>query len=199
MERPLAQGLLWGLFSGNWEVSLGVAIFYELFWLDLIPAGSYIPPNSSISTLIALGLVNYFGLSLPSQLVWPLLMSIPMALIARELEAYQRRLQNNSYNALLHWARSAHPIEHLPERLIHASLLQLLIMNFVLFSFGLLALIGCYTILQEHLPADYLVFPFSWGWLWILAAVGGLLSLRLRPAYATLCISIGVFVAASLL
>ncbi len=174
-----------------------MAIFYELFWLDLIPAGSYVPPNSSISTLIALALVNYFGLSLPSQLVWPLLMSIPMALIARELEAYQRRLQNGSYNALLRWARSATSTEHLPEKLIYFSVLQLLVMNFVLFSFGLLALIGCYTILQDHLPADYLVFPFSWGWLWILAAVGGLLSLRIRPAYVTLCIAIGLFVVLS--
>ncbi len=186
------------MFSGNWEVSLGVAVFYELFWLDLIPAGSYIPPNSSISTLIALGLVNYFGLSLPSQLVWPLLMSIPMALISREMEAYQRRIQNGSYNALLRWARSTNTNEHLPEKLIYFSLLQQLVMNFVLFSFGLLALIGCYTILQEQLPPNYLVFPFSWGWLWILAAVGGMLSLRIRPAYAMLCIAIAVFVLFSL-
>lgn len=117
-----------------------------------------------------------------------------MALIARELEAYQRRLQNGSYNALLRWARSSSSTEHLPEKLIHLSLLQQLVMNFILFSFGLMALIGCYTILQDHLPADYLVFPFSWGWLWILAAVGGLLSLRIRKAYASLCVAIIVFV-----
>lgn len=187
LERPLAQGLLWGLLTGHWEVSLGVAIFFELFWLDQIPAGTVVTPNAAMSTLITLSLVHLFDYLAPGELVIPLILSIPMALVGRRLELFQRRWQDAGYNELLRWARSDGNTKRYrgPGALVFRSVMQILCLNFSLFTIGLLLLSGIIYSLSLY-QADMLRFNVTWGHLWFMAVIGGLISLRLKRAYVLL-------------
>lgn len=198
IERPLAVGFVWALVSGDWETSLGVALFYELFWLDLFPAGTFVPPQSVASTVMALSLISYFGLSGPSEYALPLLCSLPMGLLGVRLELFQRRWQDAGYNSLLHWARktgSRHTARHAPGRLVGISLLQLFALYFITFCLGLLALIAVMTFLQAQQTVLGAGMALQWGHLWFVGALGGVLSLRIRKSYVTFALCAAVVLA----
>ncbi len=181
-------GLLWGFLFGDYQTSLGVGIFFELFWLDQIPAGTYIPPNTVLSTFLTLSLVQYFSLISPSAIMLPLALSVPLALMGAKIEYYQRRWQDSGYNTLLQWARIPVPRRnpHQPERLVMLSLLQQLCLNFALFTVGLLVLIGLLTIFPLHSLLYIGGLKLTWPHLWLMAALGGLLALRVKRSYAIL-------------
>jgi PTS system mannose-specific IIC component len=185
-------GLLWGAATGQWELSLGTAVFFELFWLDLFPAGTYIPPNSVLATLMTLALAHHFGVRGPEGLLLPLICSLPLGLLGARVEYWQRRWQDATYNALLHWARrSARRSQRFyPEKLVLSSVLQYVTVHFVLFGFLLLALIWLLEGVQGRLsPVEHL--PLGWGHLWLLAAMGGINALRINKAYGLLAAGIG--------
>ncbi len=188
LERPLAVGLLWGLLTGHYQLGLGVGLFFELFWLDQIPAGTYIPPNTVFSTLLTLGLADYFLLLQPSELLLPLALSLPMALVGARLEYLQRRWQDAGYNSLLHWMRLADGRRNPrhPERLILTSVLQQLALNLAVFTVGILVLIEVVAVMRPMVGAYLRSFPITWPHLWFVAALGGILALRLNRSYKIL-------------
>lgn len=185
LERPLAVGLIWGACTGDFSTPVAVGVFFELFWLDQIPAGTYIPPNSVLSTFLCLSLCEYFKLSQPGEIVYPLVLTMPMAVLGAKLEYQQRRWQDGGYNSLLHWSRMPghrrHP--HKPERLVLFSLVQLVALNLALFTLGLLAILGILLLLGLDDKAAMLDLPLGWAHLWFLAAIGGLLALRVKRSY----------------
>jgi len=63
---------LWSLFSGQKDISLNLGIFFELLWLDLFPAGTFIPPQSVYAVLLTLSISYIFALKNISQL-WALI------------------------------------------------------------------------------------------------------------------------------
>lgn len=192
LERPLAVGVLWGLLTGEYETALAVGIFFELFWLDQIPAGTYIPPHSLLSTFLALSLVDSFEMTQPGEIVYPILLSLPMGLMGAKLEYLQRRWQDGSYNNLLHWARM--PVrrrnpDH-PKRLLRLSILQQLAVFFALFTVSVLALAGVLVFLQSFEEPFLLTERLRWPHLWFLAALGGLLALRVKRSYVIVACSV---------
>lgn len=184
--------MLWGLVTGNHETALAVGIFFELFWLDQIPAGTYIPPNMAICVFLSLSLADYFSMQTPGELVYAIVLTMPMALLGAKLEYFQRRWQDASYNNLLHWARM--PIrrrnpDH-PKRLVRISLLQQLSMNYGFFIVAVLALAGVLTFLRSFPEPAALTSGLRWPQLWFLAALGGLLALRMKRSYAIVACSV---------
>lgn len=175
--------MLWGALCGDWPTSLGIAVFFELLWVDLSPAGTYIPPHSILPTLLCLSLGKLLGLSTPWNILPLLGLAAPLAWVGSKMESWQRIIQNGSFNRLLNWAREDAE-KFRPKILIHTSLLQILFMNVFLFvgSFCLL-----FALIEEILP----LWPaggawLAWPHLWMLALVGPISGLRLRKAYFTL-------------
>ncbi len=193
LERPLTQGLLWGLLTGDMHTALGIALFFELYWLDQIPVGTYIPPNSLLSTLLALSLAQYFNLSDPGLVVYPLVCAIPVALVASRFEYFQRRWQDAGHNSLLHWQRSSGRLAHslVPERLVFISLVQQFMMQFALFILGMLCLLALLSFLQTPDVRETLTLPLRWTHIWFLAALGGVLALRTKHSYGILALGVG--------
>ncbi|MFW6005353.1 MAG: hypothetical protein ACOCPN_02640, partial [Desulfonatronovibrionaceae bacterium] len=44
LDRPLVAGFLIYLVTGEMFPAMYVAVFFELLWIDIIPAGTFIPP-----------------------------------------------------------------------------------------------------------------------------------------------------------
>jgi len=187
VERPLVVGLFWGLFVGNLESSLFIAIFYELLWLDFIPVGTFIPPHMTAACLTALTISNYFGLDSLPLIALPLMAGLPMAWLGAKLERVMRDRLNRSYNGVLQWVRK--PLDvGVPGRLLLASLASKVLANWLFFlvGAGALALITRF-VLGQYGPL-LASLKLSWNHLLIAASVGGMLALRLRSLYVSVAV-----------
>lgn len=186
VERPLVQGLLWGLMTGDVTFAVSVSLIFELFWLDLIPAGTFIPPNAAASNMAALALCAVFGLHEPSQVVFPVLLALPLAWVASRGEQILRRWQNTGYDSLQAWLHAGLAGDYHPGRLVRRAACQAAVAYLLFFLAGFAVL----SALTGWLLSQGLLRPpsamFSWPHLWITSSLGGLLALRVPGAYAVL-------------
>lgn len=183
IERPLMIGFLWGLVGGEWATTLSIAIFFELFWLDAIPAGTYIPPHLAACTVACLALTSRFGLTQPAQVLVPLFLSMPLAWLGTHVEQALREWQNRNYSFILQWARhSGDPSA--PPRLVLRAVAVTAVVSWLFFLACILILAVLADVLLDRFGTDLAGIRLTWAPLWITAGIGGLLSLRLRKAQA---------------
>ena len=181
-----------GAFTDDFTTSLYIAIFFELFWLDLIPVGTFIPPHLTAATFAALSLTTYFGLEDPSRIMGVLFASMPLAWVGAKVEMKIRDQEQVSYNRLLNWARSPES-PNLPGSLILKSLLRTFIMCGLTFFITILILKQFFEILFSMYPGLLSSIDIEWAHLWVAASLGGLMALRLKRAYVVLATGISLF------
>lgn len=190
LERPLVLGALWGAATGDFSSSMGIAVFYELFWLDNIPAGTYIPPHLIASTLGACALVTTFEFTQAQQIVIVLLACLPLARLGVMLETSLRKYHNRAYHKLLNWARRGVQNDPLPKKIVYSSLLRTFFVSFLFFWSSVLILYYVLRAIFHKWGPLIAAVDIQWSYLWIAASLGGLLALRLRKAYATLAFGV---------
>lgn len=202
VERPLVIGFAWWLCTGDFSPALPLALFFELFWLDLFPIGGYIPPMAAFPYLLLLSFSSQFGWAQPSALAFPLAAVLPLAYLIPYAESWQRDYQKYASSRLIRQAWKNAPLGRLPGRRIAVSALQQLFMAVILFSVVYLV---CYYLLSLDMVESGAVglVPLDVGWpvLYFIAAIGSLLSLRIKRAYivfsvcmaALLFIKLGIF------
>lgn len=185
LERPLIIGFAWAACFGDLDATLKLCLFYELFWLDGIPAGTHIPPNAAAATLAGLSLMHVFQLASPAEALFVAATTALLGRLFATLEGAQRVVENivlSRYTA----ARERSKALFSPGRLIRRAFFDMVMINGVGFSVVLAGLVALYYVL---LP---IVWPYlsssgaTWSQLWILGSLGGVLSLRYRPAYMVL-------------
>lgn len=185
LERPLLVGLAWALITGDVRTAMGVSLFFELLWIDLFPAGTYVPPHLVAATCAGLSLASGFGLSSPQDVLLCLLLAMPLGPVGAKLEDLLRTWQNRHYNTLVRVARQP-DTSFAPERLILRSLLETALCSLIAFSL-LLALL--YAVLPRVLPVWHGMLPparLGWVHLWLAASLGGVLAIRWKRAYGLL-------------
>ena len=120
-------------------------------------------------------------------------MTLPLAYLGAWMEQRYRKRQNLSYNSLILWNRRGvnHPFT--PDRLIFQALAEIFAMNFVLFLAGSSAVLVCVRAAQPLVAGGP---QPAWPMLWIAAAGGAIMALRMRKAYAVAAaaILVGIFV-----
>ncbi len=178
------------MFNGDLPTSLFIAIFFELFWLDLIPAGTFIPPHLAASTFSSLALTTWFQLTNPSQIMIVMFASMPLAWVGAKLEGMMRDRQRLSYNRMLNWARN--PVDaNLPGMIILRSIAATAAVSWGLFFLTMLVFQQAFSFLFEDFPDLLLALKVQWPHLWIAATLGGVMALRVKRAYAILTAGIG--------
>ncbi|WP_283816554.1 PTS sugar transporter subunit IIC [Pseudodesulfovibrio sediminis] len=197
LERPLVVGFFWGVFTGEYTVSLNIAIFFELFWLDLIPVGSFIPPHLTAATFSALSLTTYLGFVQPAQIMVILFASMPLAGLGTLAEGWIRDSERMSYNKLLNWVRKPEK-PNLPGTLILRSLARTFLISWGVFFVAILILKVLLEFAFSLYPGLVASLNIQWAHLWIIASLGGLMALRVKRAYAVLATGIILFVVFSL-
>jgi len=154
-------------------------LFFELFWLDIIPVGTFIPPLSLFSTLASLLLIHVLGVYHPAKIALVMFATVPFASLGAWVEAKQRSWQNREFNMLVISTRRGHANAFAPGKFIHKGIMHTFFLQAFFCCVSLFFLFG---ILKTILP---LVHPYPWiSWpvLWLLASMGGVLSLRFRRA-----------------
>nr|WP_051069560.1 PTS sugar transporter subunit IIC [Desulfovibrio oxyclinae] len=185
LERPLVIGLFWAMVTGHFETCMAIAIFFELFWLDLLPVGAYIPPHLTAAAFASLAIVSWFEMVDPSRVMVVLFASMPLAWLGAQLEGVQRMREKKSYNRLLNWSRK--PVRHdLPGQLILRSALTHFVAAFVLFYVILLGYVWIFEMLLPRIGGLLSSLQVQWAHLLVAATLGGVMALRVRRAYAVL-------------
>jgi len=177
------QGLVWGLFTGNVPLAVSIGLIFELLWLDLIPAGTFLPPNMAVANFCTQALATMFGLATAGEVVIPVILSLPFAFLGARLERFRRRMQNADYNRLLIWTKKTYAATYDPGVLIARSMIRAAFMDLAYF-------VLCYTLLAGTVWALFAkgwfapVSGLTFAHLWVASSVGGILALRTPKAYA---------------
>lgn len=159
-----------------------LAVFFELFWIDLIPVGGYIPPMPSFPYLLLLSLAGIFGWADAQSLAFPLFICLPLAYVVPLLETRQRNMQKSAYSVLLAHVRSGEAMDVVPGRLILLSAVQIVGLSLLLFVLAWIAVFGFFSL---EAIRDLFAFPLSVNWavLYTIGAIGALMGLRIKRAY----------------
>lgn len=182
-----------------------MAIFYEIVWLDLFPAGTYVPPNGSLSVFLLLCFVYVIGfhgdgaVPSPADILLPLLLAMPAAECSSRVESYLRHLNNTRYEALLsHTSSESQQSPQFlqspqsPQKLIMASLAQAFFVHMASFILCFLVLFVTFWAVQAclgYFPQQFIHLNenlqqiVTWPMLWFGALLGSLLALRIKKAY----------------
>jgi PTS system mannose-specific IIC component len=90
ISRPVVIAPLIGLLLHNPYAGLVIGAFVELIWIDRIPIGTYIPPNDSITAVMATSTAVIAGQKLgsisPELIAFSILISIPCGILAKQMD-----------------------------------------------------------------------------------------------------------------
>ncbi|ESP63019.1 PTS system, mannose-specific IIC component [Smithella sp. ME-1] len=90
VSRPVVIAPLIGLLLNNPYAGLIIGAFVELIWIDRIPIGTYIPPNDSITAVVATSTALIAGSTLggtsPELISLSILIAIPCGGLAKQMD-----------------------------------------------------------------------------------------------------------------
>ena len=187
IERPISVAAIWGLCTGDWVLALPLGIFFELFWMDLLGAGTYIPPNANLPLLLCLFTQHLFAPSSPGVPLMLIVLALPTAFMATHLEQWHRKNQIQVHDRFVEDAKMEMPVN---TWVIASSILKLWIMETALFAglaIILFWLVKLTIALFGQMPS---LLNLSWPTLWLVAALGGVLSLRTKRAMLALGVTL---------
>lgn len=187
--------------TGQLMPAVPLSLFFELFWLDLFPIGTYIPPMPAFPYLLLLTLSGLFGLQNPAELILPLALVMPTAYVVLLLEQKQRGLQKNASARLTCKAEQNQLVHIYAGRLITLSLLQQITGGLALFilAYGSAVFLLNTLGLPPAMGGEAFPINLDWSILYFIAATGALLSLRIRRAYSVFALCSAVLVCLHLL
>ena len=183
VERPIVMGIAWWLCTGDLVPALPLALFFELFWLDLFPIGSYIPPMPGFPYLILLSLSNTLGWTQPVTIAFPLAMTLPLAYAIPYVEQQQRNIQKQASSRLIAHSSAPDRLDGLPGRLLTHSVFQQLVGGLFVFvaAYAIIRFFFSFEVTRNN--AGFISLDVDWSILYAIAAIGALLSLRIKLAY----------------
>ncbi|MBU4523787.1 MAG: hypothetical protein KUA37_04275 [Desulfomicrobium sp.] len=160
---------------------MSAGIFFELLWLDLFPAGTYIPPHALLSLTATLTLLSCLPDADMRVTALVVVATLPLAYLGAWVEQLHRKRQNAGYNQLLTWNRSGGMNVFAPDRLTARALGEIFAINFAVLFLCLIPLLAGVRMLQPLLAGG---MQPTWPMLWIGACAGAILALRVPRAYA---------------
>jgi mannose PTS system EIIC component len=92
ISRPIVAASVIGFLLGEPYIGLIVGAFNELFWIDRIPIGAYIPPNDTIAAILitASSIESAHNLNNFSQglVILAVLLLLPLGILARQMDLW---------------------------------------------------------------------------------------------------------------
>jgi len=92
ISRPVVIAPIIGLFLHNLYAGLIIGALIELIWIDRLPIGTYIPPNDSLTAVLATSTAIIAGSKLggvsPQLISLSVLMAIPCGVLARQMDVF---------------------------------------------------------------------------------------------------------------
>jgi PTS system mannose-specific IIC component len=90
ISRPIIIAPLTGLVLGNVYVGLIIGAILELFWIDRVPIGIYIPPNDSVASVVAVSVASLImhpkSDVQPDLIAMAVLAAIPFGILVKNID-----------------------------------------------------------------------------------------------------------------
>ena len=90
ISRPIVIAPIIGLILHNPYAGLIIGAMIEMFWIDRVPIGIYIPPNDSLVSVLATSVAILAGQKLGSVsselIVFSILLFIPFGILAKQID-----------------------------------------------------------------------------------------------------------------
>jgi mannose PTS system EIIC component len=90
ISRPIIIAPIIGLILNNPYAGLIIGAMIEMFWIDRIPIGIYIPPNDSLVAVLATSVAILAGQKLgsvsPELIAFSILLFIPFGILAQQID-----------------------------------------------------------------------------------------------------------------
>lgn len=185
LDRPLLLALLVGAVTGEWEHILPLGIVLELFWLDVLPLGSIVPPLHGFAFWLMAPLCLHFQWKTPAPLLLPLLFAVLCAYGGAWLERWMRLYRNTVLGQVHHWAGHVPGVACPPGRAVFCAIRQRLLLQLFFFILSYVTVVEMTVSLQAR-QLLIQVDALTWPTVYAVAALGAVLSLRARQAYLTL-------------
>lgn len=207
VERPLALSLIAAFATDLWDIALPLGITLELLWLDIVAMGSIIQPFGGMAFLMLFPLCATLSWTQPGVLLLPLVLCMVAAHIGSWCELKYRIQQNCLLDQVAVYLRLSESAtspgtterklaQNLPEHLVRQCFVGRVCWHALLYlvSYAILCLVVS-TLIEWNL---YPVLPnLQWVFIYALATIGAILSLRERRAYV-LC-GLGILIIVALL
>lgn len=105
ISRPVIAAPLMGFFLGDPYSGLLIGAFMELFWIDRLPIGTFIPPNDSLTAILITASCIFsgkiIGHNLKEIIAFSILIYIPCGYIAQKMDSFYIRVNDRlAKNAL---------------------------------------------------------------------------------------------------
>lgn len=207
MERPLALSIMAGYITGFWEVALPLGITLELLWLDVVALGSIIQPFSAMAFLLLFPICAKLTWTQPGVLLLPLVLCMMAAHLGTLCELRYRISRNSLLDlvpqAVTQTASAENPLTGrpvatnpevvTPETLCLYCLVGRAIWHALLYitCYGVICAIVALLLTEGIYP----VLPsLDWPFVYAMATIGAVLSLRERRAYMVCGLSLTAIV-----
>ena len=90
ISRPIVIAPIIGIILGNPYAGLIIGAILELFWIDRIPVGIYIPPNDSIAAALAASIAilsgQFPGVVTKELMALSILLAIPFGILVKKVD-----------------------------------------------------------------------------------------------------------------
>lgn len=141
----------------------------------MVPHGGQVNPNHVASTIGALGVSSYLGITYPPYIFVVIVLCIPMGYVMAQIETIHRRYENRSASKLANYTLTA-------GRLLLASQARMGMVNVLSFLILSLLVFSLIKGLEPHLASFSALHSIRWWHIWILSSIGAILSLQYKPA-----------------
>lgn len=180
-RHPLTAGIVVWLVSGDINM-LMAAIFFELLWLDLFYVGTFVPPDGLFAYLIFVPLSLSLALVSLPDICPALLLCLPFAELLRWVEGRLRLNQSINYETLNQVIDERGDIMAASSHALASSVMRFIRWEMMIYAFASVLLYGLVSMWIWRFAGIDSLDWVTWGFLLSLAAVGGLLSLRIPAA-----------------
>lgn len=90
VSRPIVVAPVMGMILNDPYSGLIIGAMLELFWIDRLPVGTYIPPHDSIAAVLATSIAVFLGQNQggtsPEMIALAILMALPFGVIAKRID-----------------------------------------------------------------------------------------------------------------
>ena len=111
ISRPVVVAPFIGLLLDNPYAGLIIGALVELFWIDRIPVGTYIPPNDTIVAVLATSIAVLAGQNLGGTtrelIALAILLAVPFGMLAKKVEIFIIKSNNALSDQALEDAKQA--------------------------------------------------------------------------------------------
>ena len=199
--RPLFWSLVWGSITGAWFPVLFLAVFLEVFWLDLFHIGNRIPPFAALPFFVFLALYPIIIPPLPDwsilAFITALVLVMPLAYLYAALERAGWFFAIRAHEKLVAIKDGYSPPGGIAARSVWASILLETGCALALAAFSCIFYYLVFTLAVHTMPPDFMcmgfiptgpalriiakdsIFPTPLVYWLVPVALGGLISLRI--------------------